>query len=220
MVSAAVIDYGLGNVNSVRNMLKKVGVSAVVTRDPGQLADAGTLILPGVGSFGAGMEMLEASGLIPVLHEAVERGQRLVGICLGMQLLGTSSQESDRPGLGLIPAHFCRFDFSVLPRALPVPHMGWNEVQLASPEGWLNALPQPSRFYFVHSFHATDVPAEHVLLTAEYGLRFPAAYSKGQVMGFQFHPEKSHRFGMALFRALFAESLESGQPPAESSGAA
>ena len=203
MKSVAVIDYGIGNVNSVRNMLKKVGIRAAPSGAPAELDSADALILPGVGAFGSGMSALHEHGLVDFVREYADSGRMLVGICLGMQLLGGQSEEAPMEGLGLIDARFKKFDRHVEGASLKVPHMGWNEVRPAQDSGLLSDLESGTRFYFVHSYFATDVPPEHVVLTARYGDDFVAAYARDNVIGFQFHPEKSHRFGIRLFESLF-----------------
>jgi imidazole glycerol-phosphate synthase subunit HisH len=202
--SVAVIDYGIGNVNSVRNMLKKVGLRAEASGNAHELDATDALILPGVGSFGAGMDALEAHGLTGFLKEYAQSGRMLVGICLGMQLLGSWSDEAKREGLGLIQARFHRFDVEKMGANLTVPHMGWNTVHPVHESGFLSNLGADSRFYFVHSYFADEVPKEEVVLTATHGHDFVAAYKRDNVVGFQFHPEKSHRFGISLFETLFA----------------
>jgi glutamine amidotransferase len=201
--SVAVIDYGIGNVNSVRNMLKKVGIRAAASGDPTELDSADALILPGVGAFGAGMSALHEHGLVDFVREYADSGRMLVGICLGMQLLGGQSEEAPVKGLGLIDARFKKFDAERMGAPLTVPHMGWNEVRPAQDTGLLSDVEGGTRFYFVHSYFATDVPPEQVLLTARHGRDFVAAYARDNVIGFQFHPEKSHRFGIRLFESLF-----------------
>ena len=198
-----IIDYGLGNVNSVRNMLKKIGVSAQISRSPDDIRKAKKLILPGVGAFDTGMRNLHELGLIPVLEEQVfERSVPILGICLGMQLMSKSSEEGRLPGLGWIDGNTKRFLLDGANAHLPVPHMGWNEVAIAKPH-WLSAnLPANSRFYFVHSYHVDCANQDDVLLYANYGISFSAAICSRNVLGVQFHPEKSYKFGMALLESF------------------
>jgi len=204
-MTISIVDYGVGNLNSVRNMLQKVGVASTITRDPRELSTASTIILPGVGAFGAGMTALKERGLATAIKEAAGAGIDIVGICLGMQLLGSSSEEAECDGLDLIGARFRRFDTRNMGSQLPIPHMGWNFVQQKKDKDFLRNLPKPSRFYFVHSYFADEVADEDVLLTATYGHDFVAAYQRENVMGFQFHPEKSHKYGISLFAELFAK---------------
>jgi glutamine amidotransferase len=198
-----IIDYGLGNPPSVRNMLRKAGHDAQVSADPAVVRAATKLILPGVGAFDHGMQNLADCGLIPVLNEAaLERKVPFLGICLGMQLLSRGSEEGVKPGLGWLDATTVRFNF---PHSdLRVPHMGWNTVARTRPSTLTATLPDESRFYFVHSFHLRVANPEDVMLTANYGGEVVAATGRGNIAGTQFHPEKSHKFGLALLRA-FAE---------------
>lgn len=196
----AIVDYGLGNLGSVKNMLKKVGVPSVITGKADELRAAKALILPGVGHFDTGMKNLRERGLEAVLREQVlEKKVPILGICLGVQLFARGSEEGVEKGLGWVAADVKRFTF---PQgdALPVPHMGWNEVEWTDSKLFDGATKGDARFYFVHSYHVVpDDPAD-VAATANYGARFVAAITHGNVMGAQFHPEKSHRFGLALLK--------------------
>lgn len=204
-MTVAIVDYGVGNLNSVRNMLQKVGVASTISGDPVELARVSTLILPGVGAFGAGMAALNERGLVSLLKQAADAGKEIVGICLGMQLLGSSSEEADCEGLGLISARFRRLATEKMETPLPIPHMGWNYVKRKKNSEFLKYLPEPSRFYFVHSYFADEVADEEILLTVKYGHEFVAAYQRDNIIGFQFHPEKSHKYGISLFEGLFAK---------------
>ncbi|MEO5844597.1 MAG: imidazole glycerol phosphate synthase subunit HisH [Caldimonas sp.] len=198
-----IVDYGMGNLGSIRNMLKKIGHASEVTADADRVATATKLILPGVGAFDAGMARLQQSGLVPVLDERVGRsGIPILGICLGMQLMTRRSSEGDRPGLGWIDADTLRF--TAADPALKVPHMGWNIARPVREGALIAALPDEARFYFVHSYYVTcDRPGD-VLLTTRHGNEFHSGFQRDNVWGVQFHPEKSHRFGMHLLRN-FAE---------------
>ena len=191
-----IVDYGTGNLGSIRNMLKKIGVPSEITADPAQVAAAEQLILPGVGAFDAGMRSLERSGLRTALDERVRHGVPTLGICLGMQLMARHSLEGDCPGLGWIDAEVVRFQ-STSP-AMKVPHMGWNLVKPVRAAALLDDLPPQSRFYFVHSYYVTCRNEQEVLLTTDYGIEFHSAFRRANVWGVQFHPEKSHKFGMLL----------------------
>lgn len=195
----AVIDYGMGNVGSIINMLKKIGVPAVLASEKEEIEKADKLILPGVGSFDAGMQKLKSSGLSEIIiKQAVEDQKPLLGICLGMQLLGRKSEEGQASGLGLIPFDNKRFVFEENTH-LKIPHMGWDIAQTMIEDDPLVAgLDLIQRYYFVHSFHAVCDSEENVLMRCEYGYSFAAAVKKGNIYGVQFHPEKSHKFGMAL----------------------
>lgn len=198
-----IVDYGMGNIGSLTNMFRRIGVQSEVVSDLRSIERARKILLPGVGAFGAAMDRIDELGLRDVLRaKALDEKIPFMGICLGMQLLTRSSEESpEAKGLDLIPAKTVRF-----PRGsgLKVPHMGWNEVTVATQTPLTTPLPEASRFYFVHSYYVqADDPAD-VMLRCHYGLTFDAALNHGNVYGAQFHPEKSHKFGMALLKG-FAE---------------
>ena len=192
-----VLDFGIGNIASILNMIDWVHGQAMAVQTASQLASCDRLILPGVGSFDEGMNRLEQSGMREALDSAVGQGTPLLGICLGMQMLGLSSQEGRLPGLGYLPFRLERFHPA--DETLKIPHMGWNSVTLDQPQHPLVAgLPQDARFYFVHSYRAVMEDPRDVLMTCDYGGDFPAAVCRGHIFGTQFHPEKSHRFGKCL----------------------
>lgn len=198
-MTVAIIDYGLGNLGSVANMLKKLGVNAKTTSDRGEIRAAKALILPGVGHFDTGMRNLVGSGLKPVLDERVlEAKVPVLGICLGMQLMARRSDEGSEAGLGWLAADVRRLDFPPGVR-LAVPHMGWNEVE-STDAALYRGLEQSPRFYFVHSYHMVCDDQSDVAGWATYGIRFVASVHHGSIFGTQFHPEKSHRFGKAVLR--------------------
>jgi glutamine amidotransferase len=195
-----IIDYGLGNLNSVANMIRHVGGSCRVTGDLGELVEAEKLILPGVGAFDRGMEYLRRSGIADALSIAVfERKMPILGICLGMQLMTKQSEEGSLPGLGWLDAEVRRFCFPAK-LGLKIPHMGWNTVDIVKPNPLLDSSMEQQRFYFVHSYHVVCADSAEVLATARHGVDFCAAFQKDNLFGVQFHPEKSHRFGMALMK--------------------
>ncbi len=198
-----IIDYGLGNLGSIRNMLKVVGARSVISDDPGELGSCDKLILPGVGAFDAGMSSLQEHGLDQAIQELTQQGMPLLGICLGMQLLGIRSEEGAMQGLGLIDFESKKFD---LPSDLHlrVPHMGWDVVEFAKTSPLIEGIEGRQRYYFVHSYYAQCTNGEDILMTCDYGLTFAAAVNNGNVYGVQFHPEKSHDFGMRLLQN-FAE---------------
>jgi glutamine amidotransferase len=191
-----IVDYGMGNLGSIQNMFKRIGAASEVTGDVDRLARASKILLPGVGAFDSAMQRINASGLREVLdRKALQERVPTLGICLGMQLLSRGSEEGQIPGLGWIAASTRRFPTVV---GLKVPHMGWNLVASAQASPLTADLPEESRFYFVHSFYVqVDDPRDSVL-KAHYGVTFDAAVSHGNIYGAQFHPEKSHKFGMQL----------------------
>lgn len=200
-----ILDYGMGNVGSIQNMLKKIGFREVqISRNPDVIRQADKLILPGVGAFDAGIERLREFDLIPLIRKhALELGKPLLGICLGMQLLGQGSEEGGLPGLGLLPFSCKRFD---LPpeSGLKIPHMGWDRTYVQAQTPLTEGLELRERYYYVHSYHAVCEDPALVLMECEYGYRFPSAVYGGSVYGVQFHPEKSHLYGMKLLKN-FAE---------------
>lgn len=191
-----IVDYGMGNLGSIQNMFKRIGVPVEVTGDVAVIARSRKILLPGVGAFDSAMQRINDSGLREVLDcKATEERVPVLGICLGMQLLTRGSEEGQIPGLGWIPARALRFPSL---DGLKVPHMGWNVVVPTRASPLTNGLPAESRFYFVHSYYVqVDDPADSVLKT-HYGVTFDAAISHGNIYGAQFHPEKSHKFGMQL----------------------
>lgn len=195
-----IVDYGMGNVGSVLNMYLKVGGYATLSSDPETIAGAEKLILPGVGAFDAAMERIGSMGLRPALdHAALGRKIPVLGICLGMQLLMDASEEGVLPGLGWIPGKVQAFKGRIAPE-LKVPHMGWNEVRVRQQNGMTQGLDPVPRYYFVHSFFAKVSDPAHSMMECTYGLPFDAGVCSGNIFGVQFHPEKSHRFGMQLLR--------------------
>lgn len=200
-----IVNYGVGNLGSIANMLSYLGVEHCVAQEPEQILQAERLLLPGVGSFDYGMARLSAGGLVEVLqHKVMVERIPVLGICLGMQIMCASSEEGSLAGLGWISARVRRFDVSKMDEPRPVPHMGWNEVVPDRSHPVIDALPRPARFYFVHGYHVDCDDADDRLLTARYGYDFTAAIAHRNILACQFHPEKSHRFGMALLKQ-FAE---------------
>lgn len=202
-MTITIADYGIGNLGSIQNMLKKFGVTSEVATEAATIRRASKIILPGVGSFDAGMKQLNQSGLRPALDTAVLIDKvPVVGICLGMQMMTEGSQEGTLPGLGWVRARTVRF-LPELNEPMKIPNMGWNVVRKAKESPVLELLDDEARFYFVHSYHVICDNREDVLLTAQYGsVRFDAAFEHKNILGFQFHPEKSHRFGLNLLKAL------------------
>ena len=202
----AIVDYGMGNLGSIANMLKKLGAPARISSDPAEIASAEKLILPGVGAFDAAMERIDEAGFRAVLNErALQARVPMLGICLGMQLLTQSSEEGQRPGLGWIDARTLAFNDRV-DEKLRVPHMGWNVVDTAASSPLTAGLDSDdeTRFYFVHSYFVQCANDADVILTTDYGRTFHSGLRRDNIYGVQFHPEKSHRYGMKLLGA-FAE---------------
>ncbi|MBX3228104.1 MAG: imidazole glycerol phosphate synthase subunit HisH [Labilithrix sp.] len=198
-----VVDYGVNNVGSVINMFRRIGVEADAVRTSERIAEASAIVLPGIGAFDAGIQNLKSRGLFEAIQRRV-RDDRvpILGICLGMQLLGSGSEEGKLEGLGLVPAFTRRFAFEG-PRArdLKVPHMGWNRTKCLDRELFAE-LDEEGRFYYVHSYHVVCEDPRDVAASCIYGIPFAAALRRDHVMGTQFHPEKSHRYGLAVLRGF------------------
>lgn len=199
-MTVTVVDMAVSNVGSVANMLRRIGTHVAITSDPDQLALAERIILPGVGAFDGAMEHLHATGALGGLEAAViERGVPLLGVCLGMQLLADGSEEGSAAGLGWIPGMVRRLAPHDGNTPLPVPHMGWNTVSSERSTGPSALAAEPERrFYFVHSYALECTDPAHVAGTTVYGQPFTSMVARDEILGAQFHPEKSHRHGMAL----------------------
>ncbi len=193
----AIIDYDIGNLKAVANMLARVGAACEITSRPDVVERAERIVLPGNGAFDACMRNLRATGLVPLLERRVLKdGVPLLGICVGAQMLGQGSEEGEEPGLGWMDMRVRRFPPS---SGLPVPHMGWSTVAVRAPgHPLVKGMEADARFYFVHSYYLEPGHEKDVLLTAEYGVTFAAAVGRDNLAGVQFHPEKSHRFGRLL----------------------
>ena len=194
-----IIDYGLGNLGSIYNMLDVIGEDSIITDNPKKLHECDRLILPGVGAFDAGMKNLEKKDLINCLKKEVSEGKSILGICLGMQLLGRKSEEGSSLGLGFIPFDTVKFSFDKTLK-LKIPHMGWDIVTFTQENKLLSEIDGRQRYYFVHSYHAKCDSEKNVLMKCEYGYEFAASVVNENVYGVQFHPEKSHDFGMRLLK--------------------
>lgn len=195
-----VIDYGAGNIGSVLNMIKHVGGTAEVARNAEGVLAAKKILLPGVGSFDNAMTRLASLGLVEPLKTRAGDGIPFLGICLGMQLLANGSEEGTMAGLGLIAGQVRRFRFEGDAAALKIPHMGWNRVTPVVTHPLTQGLGADARFYFVHSYYFDCENPEDALLQSVYGPSFTSGVQRGNVMGVQFHPEKSHRYGMQLIK--------------------
>jgi glutamine amidotransferase len=194
----SVVDYGVANLGSMLNMLHKVGAPARRVGTPEELAQATKIVLPGIGAFDHGMGALAERGLVePLRRKALDERVPLLGVCLGMQMLGLGSEEGVSDGLGLIPMRCRRLQLPAGGR-LKVPHMGWNTIVQRRASPLLQGLDEQARFYFVHSYHAVCERDEDVLATTIYGVELVSVVECGNIRGVQFHPEKSHRYGMAL----------------------
>jgi glutamine amidotransferase len=194
-----IIDYGLGNLGSIRNMLKKIGAEGTISSNVSDIQEAEKLILPGVGNFDQGMKNLEASGFLPVLEDRViQKKTPILGICLGMQLFARKSEEGESTGLGWIDAEVVRFKFDDKERHLKIPHMGWNLVEICQRDPLFEEMYPEPRFYFVHSYHVVCKNENNILGKTFHGYEFASAIKKENIYGVQFHPEKSHKFGMKL----------------------
>lgn len=199
-----VIDYGVGNVGSILNMLKRIGANVIASNSKIEIENADKLILPGVGAFDYGMEMLEKSGLKDlIITHALVKKKPILGICLGMQMLGKKSQEGIKDGLNLIPFESKKFKID---NNLKVPHMGWDisDVTIKN-DPIFKGITEEQRYYFVHSYHAVCEEEKYELMSCEYGYKFSSAVKKDNIYGVQFHPEKSHKFGMKLLENFIRE---------------
>ena len=197
----AIVDYGVGNLFSLKSSFAAIGTDAVVTGDEAVLQSAERIVLPGVGAFGDAAEKLHRTGLDAAVKAAAAAGKPLLGICLGMQLLFDKSYEyGEHAGLGLIPGAVKPIA-DVIPADYKIPHIGWNALHLCAPSPLLRYTRAGDCVYFVHSFAAFDCD-DSVIATAEYGPELTAAVQRGKVFGCQFHPEKSGRVGLAMLRAF------------------
>ena len=194
-----IVDYGMGNLGSVFNMFKKIAVPSVISSDLDEIKRAEKILLPGVGAFDNAMKRINESGFREVLDfKALEEKVPVLGICLGMQLLTESSEEGSEKGLGWIKATTKKFEFKPEEK-LKVPHMGWNRVFASSESRLTENFPEEPRFYFVHSYYVEVERSKDSILRTRYGIEFDSGIQNGNIYGAQFHPEKSHKFGMKLF---------------------
>jgi glutamine amidotransferase len=195
-----IVNYGLGNLGSIQNMIRKVGGKSFISSNPDEIREATKIILPGVGSFDAGMKNLKELNLISILNKKViEDKTPVLGICLGMQLLANKSEEGTLPGLGWIDAEVIKFRFENGSK-LHIPHMGWNIIKVLKEHKLVKNFENETRFYFVHSYHMNCKNRDTILMQTPYGKDFTSSVQHENIMGTQFHPEKSHKFGMKLFK--------------------
>ncbi len=198
-----ICDYGAGNVGSIRNIIKRVGGQVECSHDPDIIAKADKIILPGVGHFDHCMGKFKGAGLVEPIINAQKRGAIILGICVGMQMLLESSEEGQEQGLGFIAGFNQKFAFGA-DNMRPIPQMGWNRVVPANPNPLLPPTNADKRFYFVHSYHANVKNSDNIMAYSFYGYQFASAIMAGNVFGVQFHPEKSHQFGLDLFKRFIA----------------
>lgn len=199
-MKVAIVNYGMGNIGSVRRALSDLGAEVLIAEHPAALFDANRIVLPGVGAFAEGMARMEAGGWTTALKHLVGEGRSLLGICLGMQMLADSGDESgESAGLGFVPGRVRRLD--ALGCELRIPHVGWNDISATASDDPLFAhVPPHSDFYFVHSYGLACERSENVSATIDYGVHIAAAVRHGNVFGTQFHPEKSSRAGRQILR--------------------
>ncbi|MBS4000683.1 MAG: imidazole glycerol phosphate synthase subunit HisH [Desulfobulbaceae bacterium] len=200
-----IVDYGMGNLNSVKRTLHKMRYASIISSDAKEITSADRIILPGVGHFSRAMQNLKELGLIDALNEAVlTKKTPILGICLGMQLMANHSEEGNVDGLGWLNAKVVRFNVSDKIQ-FKVPHMGWNSIQKTNNTALLKDVPDKNEFYFVHSFHWQTDNQEHVASYTDYIYRFVSAVEKENIFGVQFHPEKSHEFGEVVLRGFLGD---------------
>jgi glutamine amidotransferase len=196
-----IINYGSGNVGAISNIYKQLKVAHFISSDISELKSADRFILPGVGAFDATMQNLNQSGLLAILNEEVlEKGKKILGICVGMQILAESSEEGFLPGLGWIPGRVRKIDVSNIASSLKLPHMGWNSLTSKTDHALFEGVEAETGFYFLHNYFFDAASHGNVLATVTYGSEIPCAVARGNIFGVQFHPEKSHHNGVAIFR--------------------
>ena len=195
-----IVDYGTGNLNSVKRMLDRIGANSMSSSKPEDVRGAEKIILPGVGHFETAMTNLKKLGLLDALNEAVLARETLVlGICLGMEVMAKRSEEGSTPGLGWLDAQAIRFEISDTAR-FKVPHMGWNQISIRKDSVLMKDVDELSEFYFAQSYHLKMRDASDVLNETEYGIAFPSAIEKNNIFGVQYHPEKSHDIGARILK--------------------
>lgn len=200
MTSVSIVDYGVGNIASIRNMFRQLGLDSKVVSSYKDIASADRIVLPGIGSFDSAVDEIEKRNMRePLVEFATASDRPFLGVCLGMQLLLDSSEEGTLPGLGLIGGTNKKFVFPA-GTDLAVPHMGWNYLEIQNPNYRLGRSFNGDRFYFVHSYHAVPNVSEHQIYSTDYGYKFSSVIGTENIIGVQFHPEKSHLFGLKLLK--------------------
>ena len=195
----SILDYGISNLGSIKNMLHRIGASVNIVSTPSDILSSEKLIIPGVGAFDNGMRAIKKLGLVNVILDLADKKIPILGICLGMQLLGNGSEEGLMEGLGLIPGISKKFTFQDN-SSLKIPHMGWNFISEKCHNPLLINLSNKSRFYFVHSYHFVPQNLHNTLAVTNYGYEFSSIIVSNNIFGTQFHPEKSHKYGMTLLK--------------------
>lgn len=211
-----IVDYGMGNLRSIQNMLKYIGIDSRISSDIEAIREATKLILPGVGAFDNAIRNIEKLHLRDILlTKALNEKTPILGICLGLQLFAKCSEEGSLPGLGLIDAETVRFKFAGGNGELKIPHMGWNEIAIQNNSRLFDGLSDAARFYFVHSYHLKCTDERDIEATTFHGYNFVSAIERENIYGVQFHPEKSHRFGMKVLKnfAEISEYVENADAP-------
>lgn len=200
----AIVDYGLGNIHAFINIYKKLGIPAIVAKNEEDIKGADKIILPGVGAFDWAMTKLNASGLRNSLDNAVLREKKpILGVCVGMQMMTNRSEEGNEPGMGWVEGEVVKFSFKTQEIVKPLPHMGWNDIVPVGNAEIFRSIADP-KYYFLHSFHVQPRNSSVILAESEYGEKFTSAFKAENIYGMQFHPEKSHHWGVSLLKN-FAE---------------
>jgi glutamine amidotransferase len=195
-----IVDYGTGNLNSIKRTLDRMGIGCVISSSASDILDASKIILPGVGHFGTAMSKLNSLGLADVLNDEVVTNRKpVLGICLGMEIMAKTSEEGVANGFGWLDARAVRFDISDSDRH-KIPHMGWNEISIKKSSRLMEGIDDTAEFYFAHSYHLMLDDPTDLLAETEYGSRFPSAIERENIFGVQFHPEKSHDIGARLLK--------------------
>lgn len=200
-----IIDYGVGNINAFLNIFKQLNIPAATAKKVEDLEQATKLILPGVGHFDYAMQRFNDSGMKDKVNELVlQKKLPVVGVCVGMQMMAKGSDEGNLEGLGWVDAHVHKFDAAQVSAKLPLPHMGWNDIQLTKNTPLLQDLDENPRYYFLHSYYFKCENNDDIIAETDYGIKFTSAINHKNIFGAQFHPEKSHHFGIQLLKN-FAE---------------